>query len=192
MSYFSQLAHQRQSIRKYSGEEIDPDVLTDIVESALQAPTSRNSRSVRLIVVDDQLMIEALSKVRKSGSAFIAGASVVIAVCADTTVTKRPLADTAIAASYLQLAATSNGLGSCWCHIETTDGVTCETAEQSVHRLLSLPEHYLCHCLIAIGVPKSPDLLEPKERESVWEHVFVGQYDPERDTHPAEEEKEEK
>lgn len=189
MSYFSQLAHQRQSIRKYSVEEIDPDVLTDIVESALQAPTSRNSRSVRLIIVDDKPMIEALSKVRKSGSAFIAGASIVVAVCADTMVTKRPLADTAIAASYLQLAATSNGLGSCWCHIETTDGATCETAEESVHRLLGLPDHYLCHCLIAIGVPKSPDMLEPKERESVWEHVYVGRYDPEREAGRAQEEK---
>ena len=120
MSYFSQLTQRRRSIRKYRAEEIDPDLLTDIVECALRAPTSRNSRSVRLIIVDDPETIRALSGIREHGSAFVAGASVVIAVCADTTETRRPLADTAIAASYLQLAATSNDLGSCWCHVEDT------------------------------------------------------------------------
>lgn len=180
MSYFSQLAQRRQSIRKYSGEEIDPDLLTDIVEAALTAPTSRNSQSVRLIVVDDQEMIEALSGIRKHGSSFVAGASVVIAVCSDTTLSRRPLADTAIAATFIQLAATSNGLGSCWCHVEDSAGPEEENAQEAIHRLLELPEEYLCHCMIALGVPEDKALLEPKERELAWDHVYVDKYDPNR------------
>ena len=176
MSYFNQLAQRRHSIRKYSTEEIDPDLLTDIVECALQAPTSRNSQSVRLIVVDDPEAIRSLSGIREHGSAFVAGASVVIAVCADTSVTRRPLADTAIAASYLQLAATSNDLASCWCHVEDTPGAVDETAQETVHKLLDLPESYLCHCLIALGLPEDPDQLEPVERTLPWEHVYVGRY----------------
>lgn len=179
MSYFSQLTQRRRSIRKYSAEEIDPDLLTDIVECALRAPTSRNSRSVRLIIMDDPETIRALSGIREHGSSFVAGASVVIAVCADTTETRRPLADTAIAASYLQLAATSNDLGSCWCHVEDAPGAVDETAQETVHRLLDLPESYLCHCLIALGVPEDADQLEPEERSLPWEHVFVGRYSAE-------------
>ena len=117
MSYFSQLTQRRRSIRKYRAEEIDPDLLTDIVECALRAPTSRNSRSVRLIIVDDPETIRALSGIREHGSAFVAGASVVIAVCADTTVTRRPLADTAIAASicsWLPPPMTSVAVGATW------------------------------------------------------------------------------
>lgn len=190
MSYLTQLAARRQSIRKYSGAEIDPDLLTDIVEAALQAPTSRNSQSVRLIVVDDPETIRSLSGIRKHGSAFVAGASVVIAVCADTSLTRRPLADTAIAASYIQLAATSNDLGSCWCHVEDSEGAVDPTAQETVHRLLNLPESLLCHCLIALGVPEDKAALEPKERELMWEHVYVGKYDPSRTTDEESEEEE--
>ena len=182
MSYFSQLTQRRRSIRKYSAEEIDPDLLTDIVECALRAPTSRNSRSVRLIIVDDPETIRSLSGIREHGSAFVAGASVVIAVCADTTETRRPLADTAIAASYLQLAATSNDLGSCWCHVEDAPGavdMNGMAASDKIFRLLDLPESYLCHCLIALGVPEDADQLEPVERSLSWEHVFVGRYSAE-------------
>lgn len=188
MSYLSQLAARRQSIRKYSSEEIDPDLLTDIVEAALMAPTSRNSQSVRLIVVDDRETVEALSGIRKHGSSFVAGASVVIAVCADTSLTRRPLADSAIAATYLQLGATSNDLASCWCHVEDSEGAIDATAQETVHRLLDLPESLLCHCLIALGLPEDKSALEPKERDLAWEHVYVGKYDPTRGTVEEEDE----
>ena len=65
--------------------------------------------------------------------------------------------------------------------MEDTLGAVDETAQETVHKLLDLPESYLCHCLIALGIPEDADQLEPVERTLSWEHVYVGHYSTEEE-----------
>ena len=55
-------------------------------------------------------------------------------------------ADAAIAAEHIQLAATEQGLGACWCHTYGRD-----ESEAMVRRLMNIPDKYNVLCVIALG-----------------------------------------
>lgn len=177
MSLLNFLASKRHSVRKYTDRPVDPSVLTDILESALKAPSSKNTRGVRFVVVEDKDTLRKLSEGRKHGSAFVADASLAVVVCSDTTISARPMVDATIAATYLQLAVTDNDLGSCWSHVADTEAKDGGSVEEYVRTLLSLPEHYAVLCIIAIGEPEDFSALEPREKELEWERVFIEKYE---------------
>lgn len=177
MSLVNLLASKRHSVRKYTDHPIEPSILTDILESALKAPTSKNSRGVRFVVVEDKDTLLKLSQGRKCGSAFVANAPLAVVVCVDTTISARPMIDATIAATYLQLAVTDNDLGSCWSHVADTEAANGSSVEKYVCDLLNLPEHYGVLCIIAIGDPEDFAALEPREKELEWEHVYIEKYE---------------
>lgn len=185
MSLINLLASRRKSVRKYNDNPIEPSALTDVLESALKAPTSKNTRGVRFVVVEDRDTLLQLSLGRKHGSKFVATAPIAVVVCVDTHVSARPMIDAAIAATYLQLAVTDNDLGSCWAHVADTPADGGGSVEEYVRRILCLPDHYAVLCMIAIGDPANFADLEPQEKELPWEHVFIGRYE-ERQSMPQE------
>lgn len=171
------LAQKRRSIRKYTSEKISSEDITEIMETALIAPTAKNTRSVRFVLVDDPETLEALSVAKKGHGKFVKEAPLAVVVCSDKSVASRPYIDAAIAASYIQLAVAELELGSCWSHIHETETADGGDAEEKVKEILSLPESYGVLCIIAIGVPQDPALLATKEREIEWERVYVGKYE---------------
>ena len=171
------LAQKRRSIRKFTGEKISSEDITEIMETALIAPTAKNTRSVRFVLVDDPGMLEALSTAKAKHGTFIKGSALAIAVCSDKSVASRPYTDAAIAASYIQLAVAELELGSCWSHIHETEDAHGGDAEERVKELLGLPAEYGVLCIIGIGVPSDPALLATKERDIEWERVYVGRYE---------------
>ena len=171
------LAQKRRSIRKYTSEKIAPEDLTEIMETALIAPTAKNTRSVRFVLLDDPEMLTALSEAKKGHGKFVKDSALSIVVCSDKSVASRPYIDAAIAASYVQLAVAELELGSCWSHIHETETAEGGDAEERVKELLELPESYGVLCIIAIGVPQDPALLATKERVVEWERVYVGKYE---------------
>ena len=44
----------RRSVRRFSPTEVSRDILLDIVNQTLTAPSSRNMRTSRFIIVDDK------------------------------------------------------------------------------------------------------------------------------------------
>lgn len=177
MTTINFLAQKRRSIRKYTVEKIPEEAIAEIMETALIAPSAKNTRSVRFVLVEDREMLEQLSNAKKGHGKFVKDAPLAVVVCSDKSVASRPYIDAAIAASYIQLTVAELELGSCWSHIHETITAEGGDAEERVKELLSLPEQYGVLCIIAIGVPEDPNLLATKEREIEWERVFVEKYE---------------
>ncbi|MDE6322289.1 MAG: nitroreductase family protein, partial [Muribaculaceae bacterium] len=53
MTDLHQLLINRRSIRRYTPQPIDPDQVRLILEAALMAPTSKNSRAWQFIAVEN-------------------------------------------------------------------------------------------------------------------------------------------
>nr|WP_311521807.1 nitroreductase family protein [uncultured Porphyromonas sp.] len=176
-SHLTFLSRKRRSVREYANQPIDSEVLKDILEAGLRAPTSKNSRSTRFFVVEDKQLLKDFSECRERGSQFLSGAPVAIVVCSDSNKSKRPYSDCAIAASFIQLAVTDHDLGSCWCHIEDSPSPKGATAEEYIKYKLDLPDSYKVLCIIGIGEVAKADMLKPREREVEWERLFVGRYE---------------
>lgn len=152
---FNKLIAKRRSIRKFEPQAVPQEVVDRLLEATLTAPSSRNSRSTHLMVIDDATTIARMAEMRDYGSAFMKNAPLVIVVMGDTTVTDKWLVNASISATMLQLACVNEGLGSCWVHV---DGSLCfkddpegPKADEFLRELLPIPKEMNILCAVAIG-----------------------------------------
>lgn len=68
MNNFHDLIVNRRSIRRFTEEEVSAEDVKTIMEAALMAPTSKNSRPWQFVLVEDHAKLEALSKCKESGA----------------------------------------------------------------------------------------------------------------------------
>ena len=163
---------RRRSTRKFSEQHIEREKIERIVEMTLQAPSSRNSRSTRLLVVEDKALLEKMSHMRDYGSSFMKDAAAAIVVMGDKLSSDLWLDNCAISATTLQLAIVDEGMASCWVHVNDRPCLKDEPegakADDYLRELLSLPERYGILCAIAFGYsdfePKPLPVYEGEER----------------------------
>lgn len=156
---FIELERKRRSIRKYKDRPVEPEKIELLVEAALYAPSSRAFRPWEFVVVQDRSLIAKLAKAKSSGSSFVAGAPLVIVVCADTEKSDVWIEDASIASTMILLAAQSADLGACWVQIRNRRCDETKTAEEHIREVLRLPDRVAVLAVIAVGYPdevKSP------------------------------------
>ncbi|MCM1151192.1 MAG: nitroreductase family protein [Alistipes sp.] len=152
---FKEIIRRRRSIRKFDGRPVPRDVVDRLLAAALSAPSSRNTRSTRFLVVDDPDLVARMAAMRDYGAGFMKGAPLAVVVLGDASATDLWRENGAIAATILQLACVDEGLASCWVHVdgrprlkEAPDG---ESAADYLRTFLPLPEGCRPLCVLAIG-----------------------------------------
>lgn len=152
---FLEVIDKRHSVRKYSDRPVERELLEAAVNIARTAPSSRNSHSSSFVIVEDRDTLDALSQMRDSGSGLLTGAQAAIIVLGDTSKTDLWIDNCAISATFLQLAATSMDLVSCWVHINGRPRLKTEPegpgAVEYVTELLGIKDGLIPYCAIAIG-----------------------------------------
>lgn len=156
-----QLLIHRRSVRKFTPEPVDDELLNRVFDICRYSPTSRNTQAFYFLLTRNKELIEKLAATKESGAIPMVRAPLNIAVCTDPEKTIRPEEDACIAATYLMLAAAQFGLGTCWIGGMNTP---------KVKSLLSIPESHYIACLTPIGYPQKIDMTLP-ERKSVPEFV---------------------
>ncbi|MEM3038722.1 MAG: nitroreductase family protein [Thermoplasmata archaeon] len=131
----------RKSVRSYDDKEIPEDILGRILEAGRSAPSAMNLQPWHFIVVRDAEKRKTLSAGRYAK--FLAEAPVAIVGCADKKRSEKwCIIDTTIALQTMVLAATSEGLGTCW--VGSFD-------ENKVKALLKIPDNFTVVAIIAMG-----------------------------------------
>jgi len=169
------LIRQRRSIRKFTGEAIEADKLEVLKEAALRPPSSMGHNPWEFIFVADGQLLNKLSKAKPHGSSFLAGARLGIVVLADPEKSAVWIEDASIASIYIQLAAESLGLGSCWVQIRERMHDDTQSAETYIAELLNIPSNLKVESVVGIGYPAEEKA--PHKREALQdEKVFMNQY----------------
>ena len=154
---FSELVRHRRSCRKFTDKPVKEETLRAILSDALTAPSSKNVRSTRFMVVRDPETLQRISEMRDFGSSFVKGAPAAIVVMGDTQATDLWRENCAISATILQLSAEAQGLGSCWVHVHGRprlhDDPEGEQAEEYLAHLLEIPQQLGILCVVALGYP---------------------------------------
>lgn len=152
---FKEILLKRRSIRKFSDRVVPCEVVDAILTAALTAPSSRNTRSTRFLVVDNPALVARMAAMRDYGSGFLIGARLAIVVLGDTTKTDQWQVNAAISASVLQLACVDAGLASCWVQIEgrpqLKEAPEGAKAADFLREFLPIPEGCEPLCAIAVG-----------------------------------------
>lgn len=132
---------KRRSVRSYETTPVPKEKLERILEAARLAPSANRVQPWHFIVVTDAEKRRELSK--GMFAKFLTQAPVVIVACGDTKAAPDwCVVDVSIATENLVLAATSEGLGTCW--VGSFD-------EEQVKALLKIPEKFTVIALIAVG-----------------------------------------
>jgi nitroreductase len=150
---FWQAVESRYSVRGFEAVDVSSETVDRILQAAIRAPSAGNRQPWHFYVVRDLAARQGLAAAAY-GQEFIAGAPVVIVVCADPEQSAERYGqrgrdlycyqDTAVAAQNILLAAVASGLGSCW--VGAFD-------ERRAARVLDLPHRHRTVAILPIGKP---------------------------------------
>jgi len=167
----------RRSIRRYRDQAVEKEKVDLLVEAALRSFSSRDIKPWQFVVVDERDLLEKLGSAKPHGASFLKTAPLAIVVCADTAASDVWVEDTAIASTFIHLAAQDLGLGSCWIQIRKRDHSSAKTADACVKEILRIPETLQVASIIAIGYPEEIKPGHAKETLA-YDKVFFNQYTP--------------
>lgn len=146
MESFEQLCRERRSIRKFTDRSVEKEKIDYILRCALMSPAGKRLNPWEFYVMQDAEKIHSLAACKTYGSGMMATASAAIVVALDTQVSDTWMCDGSIAAEHIMLAATEQGLGSCWCHVYKR-----EDSEKLVKEQAGIPDNLTVLCVIALG-----------------------------------------
>lgn len=153
MNNIAQLIAERRSCRKFTEEPVSAEDIKQLKRAALSSPTSKNCKSWEFVFTQDKAKIEALSKSKEHGAAFVAGAPLAIVVFGNTAKTDIWVEDASIACSFILLQAADLGLGATWVQLRERGFADGRKAQDIVKELLNVPDGMEVLAVIAIGHP---------------------------------------
>jgi len=158
---FIDLLRARRSVRSFTGRPVSAEHIGLLAEAVLRSPSSRARRPWEFVFVTDPAAIGRLAATRPSGSAFLAGAALVIVVCARPSVSDVWVEDASIATLIAHLTAADLGLGSCWVQVRQREHDDTLMATRYVAEVVGLPADYEVGAMVGIGHPDTMPLGHP-------------------------------
>jgi nitroreductase len=140
----------RRSIRKYLGTPVSEHDLHQLLDAAMNAPSSSNGQPWHFVVVSDRKLLDEIPRFH-AYSNMLKEAPLAVVVCGDTKLEKTRgvwMQDCAAATQNMLLAARALGLGSVWLGVYPL-----EERVSGVRALLGLPDNIMPLSIVAIGHP---------------------------------------
>lgn len=167
MNTFKELSEQRYSVRSYTDQPVSDEQLAYILECTRLAPSAVNFQPWHFYVVRSE---EAKAKLRQCYAREWFNTAPLYIVCCirhdEAWVRKDKKEhgdiDIAIATEHICLAATEQGLGTCW--VCNFDAALC-------HQLFNLPDNEEAAVIVPIGHPQPDAIPSPKKRKEMAEIV---------------------
>ncbi|NLI12648.1 nitroreductase family protein [Pelotomaculum propionicicum] len=155
----------RRSVRDYLDKAIPDDLITELLEAGMCAPSAGNERPWHFVVLTERSLMEGITKFHPH-SKMLKHAPAAIIVCADLNRNKYPgvdywVQDCAAATENILIAAQAKGLGACWLGMYPR-----EERVEGLRRLLKTPQHIVPFSGIALGYPASAKNPGPRYDET--------------------------
>jgi len=189
----AQFFRSRRSIRTYQEKAVEREKLAQLIDLAHYAPTATNSQQVQWLVVNSRELLHAMVemvidmlrtmidtkhplaeayRLERSVAAWEAGKDPVLRGAPALIIAHAPKSyalnkvDSTIALTFLDLAAPTVGLGSCWAGFF----MMAAAQDHRLQELLALPEGNVCCGALMIGYPKYAYHRLPTRKEAavIW------------------------
>lgn len=155
------LIFSRRSIRRYEDREVPKEMLHDLLEAGMAAPSAVAKDPWHFIVLRKRETIDNLCDILPHGK-MLRQATAAFVVCGDITKTHDQkesymLQDLSAAVENILLAANVLGLGTCWLGVHPRP-----ERMEAIKKMFSFPDTIIPMCAIAIGW--SAEQPEPRTR----------------------------
>lgn len=145
----------RRSVRKYTGEVIEEEKLTKVLQAGLLSASGRAIRPWELIVVRNKDVLKKMSQCRVGAARMLECADTAVVVVANEEFTDVWVEDCSIVMANMHLMADSLGLGSCWIQGRLREAPDGRTTEEYLREILGYPENYRLEAILSLGIPES-------------------------------------
>ena len=168
---FHELITKRFSVRSYTNQKVDRQIILDILDAARMAPSAVNFQPWHFIVINDPAKLVEFQEVYPRN--WFREAPACIVACADHRQSWKRKSDgkdfadvdLAIAIDHLILKATELGIGTCW---------VCNFNAEMAVQILNLPDHIEPIAIVPIGY--STALSPDKSRKPLSEMVHWNKF----------------
>lgn len=140
----------RHSVRKYKAKPVSDELITQLLQAAMAAPSAANEQPWQFVVIRDHNLLDQVPTFH-AHSHMLRQAAVGILVCEDPSLevyTGRGQLDCANATENMLLAAHALGLGAVWVGIYPV-----EERIAGMRKLLGIPASVIPIALVSIGYP---------------------------------------
>lgn len=143
---------KRRSVRKYLDKEIPSEMLSDLLEAGMAAPSARATDPWHFLVITERETLNRMTTALPHGKMLLAAPAAIV-VCGDMNralegFESYMLQDVSAAVENILLAANALGLGSCWLGIHPR-----RNRMDSIRNIFSLPDQIIPVAGIALGWP---------------------------------------
>lgn len=140
----------RRSIRRYTDRQVSDELIKQLLESAMSAPSAGNEQPWHFVVIKDRQILNEIPKIHPYSS-MLKEAPLAILVCGDESLQKYKgywVQDCSAATENLLIAVNALGLGGVWLGVYPI-----EERVVGIRKLLAMPENVIPFSLISIGYP---------------------------------------
>lgn len=161
----------RRSVRKFSNQPVEKEIIEDIVKAGLYAPSAMNRQTWKFTVVTNQEKIKTLceavgKELGRSGYDMYQPTLLIIPSNHRETVWGRE--DNACALENMFLAAHSYGVGSVW--INQMQGLCDKPEIRAVLDEFGIPAEHVVYGVASMGYPAEP---VTDEKERIGEVAYI-------------------
>lgn len=162
----------RRSIRKFTQDPIPANILEDIVNAALHAPSGVGKQTWKFTVITNRKLIEKLADIiskeldRPGYDMYRPTALIIPSNERESTWGKE---DNACALENIFLAAHSLGVGSVW--INQLQTINDRPAVRAFLDELHIPANHVVYGMAALGYPDPDTTIPPKKRTGLVEYI---------------------
>ncbi len=142
--------YRRRSIRRYTGEPVPYEKLTEFVRAGMNAPSANNGQPWQFVIIDDRRKLDAIPQFHPY-SRMLLEAPAAILVCGDTHIATDGdywVQDCSAATENILLEIADQGYGGVWLGVYPR-----EDRIAGMRKLLNISDHIVPMSLIAVGHP---------------------------------------
>ncbi|MTV48789.1 nitroreductase family protein [Heliobacillus mobilis] len=140
----------RRSVRTYTDQPVADELVKELLEAAMSAPSAGNEQPWHFIVIKDRQLLDEIPKFHPYAG-MVKQAPLAILVCGDETLEKYKgfwVQDCSAATQNILVAAQAKGLGAVWVGLYPEEGRV-----KALRDLLGIPEQVIPLALIPLGYP---------------------------------------
>ncbi len=140
----------RRSIRRYTKENVSDEIVKELLEAAMSAPSAGNEQPWHFVVIRDRKILDEIPNIHPY-SGMLREAPLAILICGDESLQKYKgywVQDCSAATENLLIAINAKGLGGVWLGVYPV-----EDRVIGIRKLLNMPDNIIPFSLISIGYP---------------------------------------
>lgn len=140
----------RRSIRRYTSQMVSDELIKELLDAAMSAPSAGNEQPWHFVVIRDRNILNEIPKIHPY-SQMLKEAPLAILICGDEKLQKYQgywVQDCSAATENLLIAVNAKGLGAVWLGVYPI-----EDRVVGLRKLLGIPENVIPFSLLSIGYP---------------------------------------